>query len=107
VIVDTHIECHGRNDDHFFDTIYHDGGNYGINGDLTDEERRINHGINRGLITPSEARRLQNMLWEIYALEDHCTADGFLTEEEEADLYWAERDLNRAIRWETQDFEVW
>jgi hypothetical protein len=47
------------------------------------------------------------MLWEIYALEDECTADGFLTEAEEADLYWAERDLNRAIRAETRDFEVW
>ena len=107
VVIDPYIECHGRDDDHFFDTIYHDGGSYGINGDLTDEERRINRGIERGLITPSEARRLRDMLWEIYALEDQSTADGFLTEEEEADLYWAERDLNRAIRWETQDFEVW
>ena len=107
VVIDTHVVCHGRDDDHFFDTIYHDGGRYGINGDLTDEEYRINDGIAHGLITPNEARRLQNMLWEIYALEDHTTADGFLTEEEEADLYWAERDLNRAIRWETQDFEVW
>ena len=107
VVIDPYIECHGRDDDHFFDTIYHDGSSYGINGDLTDEERRINRGIERGLITPSEARRLRDMLWEIYALEDQSTADGFLTEEEEADLYWAERDLNRAIRWETQDFEVW
>lgn len=107
VVIDTHIECHGRDDDHYFDTIYHDGGRYGINGDLADEERRINRGIERGLITPREARRLQTMLWEIYALEDQCTADGFLTEEEEADLYWAERDLNRAIRWETRDFETW
>ena len=107
VVIDTHIECHGRDDDHFFENIYQDGGSYGINGDLSDEERRINRGIERGLITPSEARRLHTMLWEIYTLEDQCTADGFLTEEEEAELYWAERDLNRAIRWETRDFETW
>jgi hypothetical protein len=47
------------------------------------------------------------MLWAIYALEDECTADGFLTEYEEEELYWAERDLNRAIRWEMRDFDVW
>ena len=100
-------DCHGVDDDHFFENIYQNGGDYGINGDLSDEERRIQRGIERGLITPRESRKLYNMLWEIYALEDECTADGFLTEEEEASLYWAERDLNRAIRWETRDFETW
>jgi hypothetical protein len=99
--------CFGSDIELCFDTLYHDGFSYGINGDLSDEERRIERGIRRGLITPSEARRLHNMLWEIYALEDDCTADGFLTEQEEAELYWAERDLNRAIRHETRDFEVW
>jgi len=107
VLINPHLECHGRDDDLFFENIYQDGINYGINGDLEDEERRINRGIARGLITPREAARLQDMLWEIYDLEDEATADGFLSEEEEADLYWAERDLNRAIRWETRDFEVW
>jgi hypothetical protein len=107
VVIDPFTVCSGRNPDLCFDTIYHEGGRYGINGDLKDEERRINRGIRRGLITPREERRLQRMLWEIYALEDKCTADGFLTEAEEADLYWAERDLNRAIRAETRDFDVW
>jgi hypothetical protein len=95
------------NDDRFFDDLYHNGMSYGVNGDLSDEVRRIERGVRRGLITPREERRLRNMLLEIYMLEDECTADGYITEEEEADLYWAERDLNRAIRWETRDFDTW
>ena len=97
----------GTNDDHFFDELYHDGSHYGINGNLTDELHRIDQGVRRGLITPREERRLRDMLLDIYALEDECTLDGYLSEDEEADLYWAERDLNRAIRWETRDFDTW
>ena len=95
------------NDDAFFDRVYHDGARYGINNDFRDEERRIQRGIRKGLITPVEAQHLNELLWDAYDLEDACIADGFLTQEEEADLYWAERDLNRAIRWEMRDFDTW
>ena len=95
------------NDDAFFDRVYHDGARYGINNDFRDEERRIQRGISKGLITPVEAQHLNELLWNAYDLEDACIADGFITQEEEADLYWAERDLNRAIRWEMRDFETW
>ena len=95
------------NDEAFFDRMYHDGVRYGVNGDLSDEETNITKGIRKGLITPEEAQRLHSMLWEAYDLEDECIADGFLTEEEEADLYWVERDLNREIRWEMRDFDTW
>lgn len=78
-----------------------------MNGDLRDEERRINRGIRRGLITPTEAQHLQAMLFDAYDLETDCVNDGYLTLEEEADLYWAERDLNRSIRWEMRDFDTW
>ncbi len=95
------------NNDRFFDHLYHDGERYGVNGDLRDEERRINRGIRRGLITPTEAQHLQAMLFDAYDLETDCVNDGYLTLEEEADLYWAERDLNRSIRWEMRDFDTW
>ena len=96
-----------HNDDRFFDELYHDGERYGINGDFRDEDQRIERGIQKGLITPIEASRLYRLLWDAYYLEDHCIADGYLTEEEEADLYWAERELNRSIRWEMRDFDTW
>jgi hypothetical protein len=104
-IVITHRPQH--NDELFFDQLYQDGTQFGVNGDLSDEETRIHRGIRKGLITSQEAKRLYELLWEAYDLEEECIADGFLTEEEEADLYWAERDLNRAIRWEMRDFERW
>jgi hypothetical protein len=47
------------------------------------------------------------MLWDARALERDALYDGRLTYEEEADLYWAERELNREIRWELNDFEQW
>jgi flagellar biosynthesis GTPase FlhF len=106
VVVD-HRHPPRSNDDAFFDRIYHDGARYGINNDFRDEERRIQRGIRRGLITPSEAHHLNALLMDAYDLEDACIADGYLSEEEEADLYWAERDLNRAIRWEMRDFDTW
>jgi hypothetical protein len=59
------------------------------------------------LITPREADRLFDLLFDAYDLETECIADGYLTREEEAELYWSERELNRAIRWEMRDFEVW
>ena len=106
VVVD-HRHLPGSNDDAFFDRIYHDGARYGINNDFRDEERRIQRGMRKGLITPREARHLNALLMDAYDLEDACIADGYLSEEEEADLYWAERDLNRAIRWEMRDFDTW
>jgi hypothetical protein len=105
-IVNQHPRPH-HNDDLFFDAIYHDGERYGINGDFRDEDQSIERGIQKGLITPAEASRLHRLLWDAYYLEDRCIADGYLTEEEEADLYWAERELNRSIRWEMKDFETW
>ena len=96
-----------NNNDQFFDHIYHDGSRYGVNGDLRDEERKINRGIRRGLITPTEADRLIDLLIDAYDLESEYISDGFLTQEEEADLYWAERSLNREIRWEMRDFDIW
>ena len=95
------------NDDAFFDRVYHDGARYGINNDFRDEEHKIQRGIRKGLITPNEAQHLNKLLWDAYDLEDACIADGYLSQEEEADLYWAERDLNRAIRWEMRDFDTW
>ena len=87
--------------------MYHDGARYGINNDFRDEEHKIQRGIRKGLITPNEAQHLNKLLWDAYDLEDACIADGYLSQEEEADLYWAERDLNRAIRWEMRDFDTW
>ena len=71
------------------------------------EEHRINRGISKGLITPTEADYLIDLLIDAYDLETECVADGYLTPEEEGDLYWSERALNRAIRWEMRDFDVW
>ena len=106
-VVITHSNHPHYNDDLFFDHMYHDGNRYGINGDFRDEERRINRGIRMGLITPREADRLTDLLLDAYDLETDCIEDGYITESEEAELYWAERNLNRAIRWEMRDFEVW
>ena len=105
-IVNHHPRPH-HNDDIFFDALYHDGERYGINGDFRDEDQSIERGIQKGLITPAEASRLHRLLWDAYYLEDRCIADGYITEEEEADLYWAERELNRSIRWEMRDFDTW
>jgi len=78
-----------------------------VNNDLNDEERKIERGLRDGRLTPREARRLKRMLWDARALERDALYDGRLTYEEEADLYWAERELNREIRWELNDFEQW
>ena len=106
-VVVTYADRPQHNHDQFFDHLYHDGQRYGVNGDLRDEEHRINHGIRKGLLTPTEADNLIDLLIDAYDLETECVADGYLTPEEEGDLYWAERALNRAIRWEMRDFDVW
>jgi hypothetical protein len=58
-------------------------------------------------LTPIEVKKLRRQLWEALALEYEVFADDYLTEQEEADLYWAERDLNRSIRREMNDYQVW
>ena len=78
-----------------------------MNGDFSDEEDRILRGETRGALTPEETDRLLALLWAAFDLEDEALIDDYLTSEEEADLYWIERDLNREIRWEMNDFEVW
>ena len=78
-----------------------------MNGDFADEERMIERGRNNGSISAREAQRLYSQLWEARALEREALYDGLLTSDEEADLYWAERDLNRDVRKESRDYDRW
>lgn len=102
-----HTRHCGHDRAHIFTELYHDPVYFGVNNDFSDEEHRIDLGVRDGRLTPREARRLKSMLWDARALEHDALYDGLLTSEEEADLYWAERELNREIRWELNDFERW
>ena len=101
-----HISC-GHRSQLIFDELYSEPARYGVNGDFSDEEDRILRGEARGALIPEETDRLLALLWEAFDLEDEAVSDDYLSADEEADLYWIERDLNREIRWEMNDFEVW
>ena len=102
-----HTRHCGHERSRIFQELYTDPVYFGVNNDFSDEERRIDRGALDGRLTPREVRRLKGMLWEARALERDALYDGLLTSEEEADLYWAERELNREIRGELDDFEQW
>jgi hypothetical protein len=90
-----------------FDELYGEASAFGVNNDFSDEELHIEHGRRTGQLSRREARRLRRQLREARELEWAALYDGLLTSEEEADLYWAERDLNQAIRREMRDFDRW
>jgi hypothetical protein len=90
-----------------FDELYGEARAFGVNNDLRDEELHIEHGRRTGQLSRREARRLRRQLSEARELEWAALYDGLLTAEEEADLYWAERELNQAIRSEMRDFDRW
>ena len=79
----------------------------GVNGDLSDERRRIRRGRRRGLLTRREAKRLRRRLRSIRATSAIAYEDGFLSWHEERQLEAEEQALNEAIFWEKRDGDRW